>query len=52
VSIQLIVLLEELYKESQGGAPDGPVRKSLAPMDEHAGLRGEYEKFHFYQALT
>jgi hypothetical protein len=34
VSIQLIALLEELYKESRGGAPDGPVRK-----------RGEYENF-------
>jgi hypothetical protein len=45
VSIQLIALLEELYKESRGGAPDGPVHKSSAAMDERAGLRGEYEKF-------
>ena len=45
VSIPLIVLLKELYKESQGGAPDGPVCKHLAAMDERAGLRGEYEKF-------
>jgi hypothetical protein len=45
VSIPLIALLEELYKESQGGAPDGPVRKSPAATDERAGLRGEYEKF-------
>ncbi len=52
MSIQLIALLEELYKESRGGAPDGPVRKSLAAMDEpasatdeRASLRGEYENF-------
>jgi hypothetical protein len=30
VSIPLIALLVELYKESRGGAPDGPVRKSSA----------------------
>jgi hypothetical protein len=34
VSIQLIALLEELYKESRGGAPDGPICKSSATMDE------------------
>jgi hypothetical protein len=45
VSIQLIALLEELYNESRGGAPDGPVRKSSAATDERAGLRGEYENF-------
>jgi hypothetical protein len=45
VSIQLIALLEELYKESRGGAPDGPVRKSLAATGERAGLRGAYENF-------
>jgi hypothetical protein len=45
VSIPLIALLEELYKESRGGAPDGPVRKSPAATDECAGLRGEYENF-------
>jgi hypothetical protein len=45
VSIQLIALLEELYKESRGRAPDGPVRKSSAATDERAGLRGEYENF-------
>jgi hypothetical protein len=52
VSIQLIALLEELYKESRGGAPDGPVRKSSAvtderasATDERASLRGEYENF-------
>jgi hypothetical protein len=45
VSIQLIVLLEELYKESREGAPDGPVRKSSAATDECASLRGEYENF-------
>ena len=45
MSIQLIALLEELYKESQGGALDGPVRKSSAATDERASLRGEYEKF-------
>jgi hypothetical protein len=52
VSIPLIALLKGLYKESQGGAPDGPVRKSSAatdyrasPMDESASLRGEYENF-------
>jgi hypothetical protein len=57
VSIQLIALLEELYKESRGGAPDGPVRKSLAAtdkrasaMDECARLRGEYENFLIPQA--
>jgi hypothetical protein len=44
-SIQLIALLKELYKESQEGAPDGPVCKSLAATDERAGLRGEYENF-------
>jgi hypothetical protein len=32
-------------KESRGGAPDGPVRKRLAAMDERAGLRGEYKRF-------
>jgi hypothetical protein len=44
--------LKELYKESQGGAPDGPVRKSETATDHHAGptdkrtsLRGEYENF-------
>jgi hypothetical protein len=37
--------LEELYKESQGGAPDGLVRNSLAATDECTGLRGEYENF-------
>jgi hypothetical protein len=44
--------LKELYKESRGGAPDGPVRKSQAatyyhagPMDKRASLRGEYENF-------
>jgi hypothetical protein len=47
VSIQLIALLEELYKESRGGAPDGPVRKSLAATDERAGLRGEF-RCHLY----
>jgi hypothetical protein len=52
VSIQLIALLEKLYKESRGGAPDGPVRKSSAATDERASatderasLRGEYENF-------
>jgi hypothetical protein len=45
VSIQLIALLEELYKESRGGALDGPVRKSSAATDERASLKGEYEKF-------
>ena len=52
MSIQLIVLLEELYKESRGGAPDGPIRKSSAATDEHASptderasLRGENENF-------
>ena len=52
MSIQLIALLEELYKESRGGAVDGPVRKSSAPTDsrasatdERASLRGEYENF-------
>ncbi len=45
MSIPLIALLEELYKESRGGAPDGPVRKSLAATDERASLRGEYENF-------
>ena len=45
MSIQLIALLEELYKESRGGAPDGPVRKSSAATDERASLRGEYENF-------
>jgi len=45
VSIQLIALLEELYKESQGGAPDSPVHKSLAATDERASLRGEYKNF-------
>jgi hypothetical protein len=45
VSIQLIALLEELYKESRGGAPDGPICKSLAATDERASLRGEYENF-------
>jgi hypothetical protein len=45
VSIKLIVLLEELYKESRGGAPDGPFRKSSAATDERASLRGEYENF-------
>ena len=45
MSIPLIALLEELYKESRGGAPDGPVRKSSAATDERAGPRGEYENF-------
>ena len=52
MSIQLIALLEELYKESRGGAPDGPDRKSSAATDGHASatdkrasLRGEYENF-------
>jgi hypothetical protein len=45
VSIQLIALLRELYEESRGGAPDGPVRKRLAAMDKRASLRGEYKKF-------
>jgi hypothetical protein len=45
VSIQLIALYKELYEESRGGAPDGPVRKHLAATDERAGLRGEYERF-------
>jgi hypothetical protein len=52
MSIQLIALLGELYKESRGGAPDGPVRKSSAATDGHASatdkrasLRGEYENF-------
>jgi hypothetical protein len=45
VSIKLIVLLEELYKESRGGAPDGPFHKSSAATDERASLRGEYENF-------
>jgi hypothetical protein len=43
--MQLIELLEELYEDSRGGAPDGPVRKRLAATDERAGLRGEYKKF-------
>jgi hypothetical protein len=43
VSIPLIVLLKELFKESRGGAPDGPVCKSPAATEERAGLRGEYE---------
>jgi hypothetical protein len=33
VSIPLIALLEELYKESRGGAQDGPVRKSSAATE-------------------
>ena len=33
VSIPLIALLKELYKESRGGAPDGPVCKSSAATD-------------------
>jgi hypothetical protein len=44
--------LKELYKESRGGAPDGPVCKSETATDYHAGptdkrasLRGEYESF-------
>jgi hypothetical protein len=52
VSIPLIALLEELYKESRVGAPDGPVHKSSAATDERASatdkrasLRGEYENF-------
>jgi hypothetical protein len=45
VSIPFIALLKEFYKESRGGAPDGPVRKSLAATDERAGQRGEYENF-------
>jgi hypothetical protein len=45
VSIPLIALLEELYKESRGGAPDGPVRKSSDATDKRASLRGEYEIF-------
>jgi hypothetical protein len=43
--MQLKELLEELYEDSRGGAPDGPVRKCLAAMDERAGLRAEYKKF-------
>ena len=45
MSIQLIALLEKLYKESREGAPVGPVRKSSAATDERASLRGEYENF-------
>jgi hypothetical protein len=52
VSIQLIALLEELYKETRRRAPDGPVCKSSAatdkrasPTDESASLREEYENF-------
>jgi hypothetical protein len=45
VSIPLIALLEELYKKSRGGAPDGPVCKSSAARDECAGPRVEYENF-------
>ena len=45
MSIPLIALLKELYKESRGGALDGPVCKSSAPTDERASLRGEYENF-------
>ena len=52
MSIQLIARLKELYKESQGGAPDGPVCKSSAATDERASAtderasqRGEYENF-------
>jgi hypothetical protein len=52
VSIPLIALLEELYKESRRGALVGPVRKSSAATDERASatderasLRGEYENF-------
>ena len=45
MSIQLIALYKELYEESGGGAPEGPVHKCLAAMDERAGLRGEYERF-------
>jgi hypothetical protein len=30
MSIPLIALLKELYKESRGGALDGPIRKSSA----------------------
>ena len=33
MSILLIALLKELYKESRGGAPDGPVRENLAALD-------------------
>jgi hypothetical protein len=36
MSILLIALLKELYKESRGGAPDGLVRKSSAATDERA----------------
>jgi hypothetical protein len=43
VSKLLIALLEELYMESRGRAPDGPVHKSSAATDERASLRGEYE---------
>jgi hypothetical protein len=43
VCILLIALLEELYKESRGGALDGPICKSSAATDERASLRGEYE---------
>jgi hypothetical protein len=45
VSIPLIALLEELYKESRGGAPDGPVHKSPAATDKRASWRGEYKNF-------
>jgi hypothetical protein len=44
--------LKERYKESRGGAPDGPVRKNqtatdyhTGPTDKRASLRGEYENF-------
>jgi hypothetical protein len=33
VRIPLIALLEELYKESRGGAQDGPVLKSSAATE-------------------
>jgi len=45
VSIPLIALLKELYKEPRGGALDGPVCKSPATTDKRTGLRGEYENF-------
>jgi hypothetical protein len=52
VSIQLIALLEELYKEYRGEAPDCPVHKRSAATDERisttdesASLRGECENF-------
>jgi len=42
--------MKDLYKESRGGAPDGPVRENMAAPDltrhstrERASQRGEYE---------